>query len=242
MKKPIDIKICLATATFIVLIALLSCRDGSVYTRSKIWAHRTNTPEEVNKKSKKFKGIEVDLFYDALTGNILVKHDIDAINPITFREFLGKIKKPHKLHYWLDIKNLNVDPETICDSIISITSDFDITNKYFIESWYADALICAKDKGVYTSLWIYNLLDMNDLDTLAWYNMASKKITMVQPDAISADYHMYELLVKFFPDYNIHLWQTPAEYNDYNIKTTKKLCDDDHVKIVLVDYPEPIRY
>ena len=37
-----------------------------------------------------------------------------------------------------------------------------------------------------------------------------------------------------------YIWDTPKKYTPENVEFTKKLCENESVKVVLVDYPNPI--
>ena len=76
----------------------------------------------------------------------------------------------------------------------------------------------------------------------AWRDKISKRIAEAQPDVLSADYRMWQLLEEHFPDINILLWQTPASFNKENVEITKKICRDPHVQVLLVDYDKPVNY
>lgn len=240
MKKQVFYLLILFPAIF------LNCSGGGdvfSFKGSKIWAHRINNPDDANTKMKAFTGIEIDLAYDSISGNLYVSHDIDASRmQMTFRQYMRQIERPSKSYYWLDVKNLFDNPEKICDTIICIARDFGIENKFFVESWSAKALKSAKEKGVTTSLWVENITGKIDCDTLRWLEKYKKIVEEVQVDALSADYRMRHLLNEYFPEIIINLWQTPAEFNDENVEITREICRDPHVKVLLVDYDKPVSY
>ncbi len=231
----------------LILFSISSCRDGIEdgfsYPKHKVWAHRVNSPEQANLKMKSFDGVEIDLAYDKVSGELYVSHDVEKgkMN-LTFRQFLQQLENPAKTHYWLDLKNLWDNTEGICDTISNLARLYGFENKFFVESWSAKSLKIAKEKGLTTSLWVGNVCDGRAIDTLAWKEKLSKDIEKCNPDALSAEFRMWRLLVEHFPDKNIHLWHTPAKYNEENVKLTRDMCRDKHVKVVLVDYDEPISY
>lgn len=237
---------CFFSVLACILALLLSCsnkvenvEDDVSYPKSKVWAHRVNTPAEANEKIKCFDGIEIDLVYDASTGELMVSHEIDYDAKMTFREYLQGVCEPDKPCYWLDMKNLDLNAEAICDTILSLAEDFGFIKKFFVESWHSYALNIAKEKGIKTSLWVDNLYGMENPDIDEWFSKVSSGINIAHPDAISADHRMWKLVVSYFPDMNINLWQTPTLLNDENVELTKEICRDQHVKVLLVDYEKP---
>lgn len=232
-------------AFIILLLAICSfssCEKGSgFYTKSKIWAHKVNTPEEANLKIELFDGIEVDLFFDTTTYNLYVSHDEELNNRLTFKEYLQQLNNT-KIHYWLDVKNLYDTTGAICDTIIALSKKHKFRNKFFVESWSSVALKKAKEKGIMTSLWVDNIALDNKPDTAAWHAKVLEQIEIAHPDAISADYRMRDIIKQYFTDINLHLWQTPVNYSEKNAAITRELCIDNQVKVVLVDYDQPILY
>lgn len=117
-----------------------------------------------------------------------------------------------------------------------------MNDNVFVESYNVDALKKIKGNGLRTILWTENL-KWNNVDTAQWIADTKKMIGELSPDAISNEEAMYELLVNYFPEQNIHLWQkTPTKHKTENIQTTRKLCQNKSVKVVLVDYDKPIEY
>ena len=227
----------------IIVIAVIGCLLVLTGCQKKIWAHRVNTLEVANQKIKHFPGIEVDLVFDTITDELYVSHDIEGSNAnLTFRQYLQQLKKPGSVKYWLDVKNLYDNPDAICDTILQLADYYGFNKKFFVESWDVWALKTAKSKGVSTSLWVENVYDLPEIDTLKWVEKVRNAITLCNPDALSAHYLMRPFLDEYFLEIGINLWQTPAEYNDENVEITREICRDPHVKVVLVDYDKPIFY
>ena len=53
---------------------------------------------------------------------------------------------------------------------------------------------------------------------------------------------MFPILCDSFPEQKIHFWDTPKKYTPENVEFTKKICQNENVKIVLVDYPNSIEH
>ena len=226
-----------------IILAAMGCLFLFSGCEKKIWAHRVNSPEMANQKIKYFPGIEVDLVFDKATGELFVSHDIEGSNTkLTFRQYLQQVRKPGSIKYWLDVKNLQENPDAICDTILQLADYYEFANRFFVESWDVWALNIAKNKGISTSLWVENVYDFPEIDTLKWVEKVRKSIEYCHPDALSAHYRMRQLLNEYFPDIRINLWQTPAEFNDENVAITREICRDPHVKVLLVDYDKPVSY
>ena len=152
------------------------------------------------------------------------------------------IDNPGDVYYWLDVKNLYDDADAICDTILSLAELYGFGNRFFVESWDGGALKKARAKGIMTSLWVDNIAEKSNPDTAQWLNKYSRIISDVNPDALSAEYRMWQLLAGHFPEKNIHLWHTPADFTEENVSLTREMCHDRRVKVVLVDYDKSIPY
>ncbi len=96
-----------------------------------------------------------------------------------------------------------------------------------------------------TILWVDNIFYWNNrtkADSISVCKIIRNKINELHPDAISSEFTAYPMLCDSFPEQNIHFWDTPKELNEENAEHTRMLCRNKSVKVILVDYPEPIDY
>lgn len=232
---------------FIAALVSSSCnkpKDGSlVIPKNKVWAHRVNTIEELRAKENVFDGMELDIFYSAYQNKLLVCHyEEDTINNLTLDQWFAAIKKPSRHSYWLDMKNLDMNNcATVVGMILPELEKYDLKDNSFIENQNPWILKSVKELGMHTSLWVENFF-WNDIDTATWVNKVQKQCEIANPDALSCEWRMYGALTTFFPEKNIFLWHTPASFTPENAELTREMCQNKSVKIVLVDYDEPIDY
>jgi hypothetical protein len=209
------------------------------YPQSKLWAHRVNDTCEAKIKKNEFVGLELDLYYSSFQDNIWVAHDLcDTVNELRFDTWLSALSDHEKNYYWLDFKNLDINnANIICERLLQLSEQYHIKKHVMIESYDWNALKIIKDKGLAVILWIDNINDDINKDTLAWYRKTKDKIIALQPHAISSRADMYSLLIQSFPQMNIHLWNTPIKKDTAgNLKLTELLCKESSIKVVLVDY------
>lgn len=232
-------------AILVILLSLLTnCAQHDFnYPQSKIWAHRVNDTASAREKSKMFDGLELDAIYSEHQDKIFVGHNIeDTANNLQIDEWFMHVDNPSQRCFWLDMKNLDKhNAQTISEKISCIMDKHKMKDNVFVESPDVNALKTIKKHGLRVILWTENPV-WNDIDTATWIEHTKKKINELHPDAISNEANMYELLTENFPEQNIHLWQTPTIFNEENIEITRKLCRTKPVKVVLVDYNEPIDY
>ena len=235
----------LPLAILLILLSLLTnCdRPNFNYPQSKIWAHKVNDTATAREKSKKFAGLEVDAIYSEYQDKIFVGHNPeDTANDLQIDDWINCVENPSQKCFWIDMKNLDShNAEPISKKILGIMDKHNMTDNIFVESPDVNALKKIKHSGLRVILWTENPV-WNKIDTATWIEHTKGKIKELCPDAISNEAEMYELLTENFPEQNIHLWQTPAKYNEGNVETTKKLCNNKSVKVVLVDYDKPISY
>lgn len=236
---------------FFAALSLSSCADkhnsGSlVLPENKVWAHCVNTIDDIRAKEDLFEGIELDIFYSTYQNKLFVCHDEeDTINNFTLGEWLNAVRNPKKHSYWLDLKNITMDNcGVVVELIKSELNRYKIIDHAFIESPHPYILKRAKKLGVHTSLWVDNFGQMEvEVDTTAWVNKIQQDCNNTSPDALSCEWRMFDALTTFFPEKNIFLWYTgEIKPTPENVEQTRKMCRNKSVKIVLVDYNEPIDY
>lgn len=230
-------------AILVILLPLLTnCnRPDFNYPKSKVWAHRVNDTATAKEKSKSFDGLEVDVYYSEYQDKIFVGHNAeDTANNLQIEDWFNYVENPSQKCFWIDMKNLDRhNAKPISKILLGIMDKHNMTDNLFVESPDVDALKTIKNSDLRVILWTENPV-WNNIDTATWIEHTEKKIKELGPDAISNEAEMYELLTEHFPEQSIHLWQTPAEFNEENIETTRKLCRNKSVKVVLVDYDKPI--
>lgn len=235
-----------ALAFLLVILTFSSCQKKFKYPDSKIWKHGVYSKYEAAEYESVFKGLEVDLVYLPDRDDIHIgRSEDDAPNNDSFDSWLAMIKEPEKLRYWLDFKNLSADN---CKNALArldiLTSKYKIKNCVMVESQEIEPLQYAKQCGYHVILWVEDLYWRRHerADSIEVCASIRKQINILHPDAISGSYRMYPILCDTFPEQNIHYWDTPKEYSEKNAAFTRKLCKNKSVKVVLVDYPEPIEY
>lgn len=234
--------------TILILCAITflstSCSDHKPYNypQSKIWAHRVNDTASAYEKSKKFTGLEVDAIYSDYQDKIFVGHDLeDTANNLQIENWFEYVENPSQKCFWIDMKNLDKhNAKPISSKLLGIMDKHKMADNLFVESPDAKALKTIKSSGLRIILWTDNPV-WNNIDTATWIAHTKEKIEELNPDAISNEAGMFELLTEHFSNQNIHLWQTAIK-NDKNIEYTRKLCRNNSVKVVLVDYDGPINY
>lgn len=210
------------------------------YPDSKYWAHRVINVAMGRAKAPLFDGLEVDLFYSEWQDKLLVCHDVeDSIAGITFDMFLDSLTQPVTNCFWLDMKNLTSDNvHRVAHLILTAARRHDIKNKIMVEFWDTTPLSIIKDSGLHIILWVDNPYYSGRSEE-EWLKYTKKQLESLHPDALSGDYHIFPLLPDSFPDHNIHIWDTPRDYNDTNVAHSRLIAAHPSVKVVLVDYPTP---
>ena len=219
--------------------------DKFSFSPHKIWAHRVNTFEEVEKKHHLFEGMEVDLIYSKSINEFYIAHDeIDTINGIMLDEWIERIPNPEKNWYWLDLKNLDKENAVeIAQLLVSKLNKYGILHKVICENRNVKALALLKSAGLAVSYWVSSDVTFRKIfGNAIWKKIVKKKIAYLKPDALSSFYWMHPLLNTAFPNENILYWHTSDDEIPASVDFTRELCNISNVKVVLVDYDFPIEY
>ena len=157
------------------------------------------------------------------------------------------LENPAKPRLWIDFKNLSKENCTqAIASLNRLINKYGIKNNVMVESQDVEALKYAKNSGFYVILWVDNLHYWREPhshhDSVSICRTIRNKINMLHPNAISSEFTAYPMLCDSFSEENIHFWDTPKDFTEENIRHTQMLCHEKSVKVVLVDYPQPIDY
>ncbi|MBQ7533044.1 MAG: hypothetical protein IJT45_05020 [Bacteroidales bacterium] len=247
------INILLINILIINILLFFSCKnksdDGNFrYSKSKIWKHGVYSKYDAAKYEDVFEGMEVDIVYSKEKDDLFIgRVEEDANKNEYFDDWLAMLKTPKKSRYWIDFKNLsNENCVYAIASLNRLVDKYGIKNNVMVESQDIEALKYAKQYGYHVILWVDNLYYWREPhthnDSVSICRTISNKINKLHPDAISSEFTAYPMICDSFPEENIHFWDTPKDFTKENIEHTKMLCREKNVKVVLVDYPQPIDY
>lgn len=234
-----------------ILIILSGCRkttehgtDKPSNYADKFWAHKVNDTLTAQKKQHKFAGMEVDLVYSTFQNELFVGHELyDTIKRISFKQWIAALDNPKEARLWLDVKNLSPDNADAIGNLISTVTDlYGNKDNILVEHTSHHALEIIKQKGLPVLLWVDNLYWWDSKDTVTWLKITQKKIRKLKPDGLSCEYRLYPLLNNSFPEENIYYWHTPCEKTPENVALDKQMAKEQNIKVILVDYDEPVDF
>lgn len=231
---------------FIILFSIMSCTkqptENKIIKDKEQWAHKVDDTLSIKAKEGLFKGFEVDLIYSEYQNQLFVCHDIeDTIQGLTFDQWLSVIKKPKELNYWLDMKYLTNDNAIATANLLKeICQNYEIEKNIIVESYENNALKTIKKQGIPVLFWVDDMMYWEEKDTVKWIKKVTQKLEELNPDGISGSIHSFPLLSRTFPEQTVYYWNTPIYDIDTNIKETRLLAKEPNVKVILVDYDQPI--
>ena len=230
-----------STLLLLAVLVFSGCTHNFHYPDSKIWAHGATGVWLGRQAEEKFDGMEIDLNYSAYQDAIFLGHELcDTLKGLTLGAWFDSLRHPETNYYWLDMKNLTTEnAERISHHICQEVRKWGIRDQLMVESMNHQALKTLKDSGLHVILWVDNIY-WSGRSEEEWEELTRQQISELHPDALSGDYHTFPLLPNTFPNHNIHIWDTPRQYNDTNVAHTRTIAAHSAVKVVLVDYPEPI--
>ncbi len=214
------------------------------YYSSKFWAHKANSIEVAQQRKQLFKGMELDLVYSSYQNELFVGHEFyDTLKGLTFSQWMAALDNPASNHFWLDVKNLDTtNAEAISNLILNVTQPYHITDQVLVENPSHEALKTVKAKGLPVLLWVDNLYWWDNKDTAYWRQLTEQHIQELHPNGLSCEYVLHPLLTESFPNENIYYWHTPCDKTPENMAFDKKLAKEKNIKVILVDYDEPVEF
>ena len=200
-------------------------------SKDKLWAHRILDTNLLVNISKKFEGVELDIFYDQNKNLFIVKHN-EKDSGITLNQYFSSCKNL-TLKFWIDFKNLNKDNVNSSVNLLNTLSDkYNLKSEMIIESKKIELLSKFKEKGFHTSYW---LPDYHFFNSLLNINKIKKNILKYEPSVISMTYSSVKFYSNKFPNYPMHCW-TNDMTKESDKEIIKKLAKNDNLKIILTDF------
>ncbi|WP_299220884.1 hypothetical protein [uncultured Aquimarina sp.] len=231
-------------AITVVLLILLFLYHLSPYKLeflghyNKIWAHRANSTEKLHSALQYFRGVELDLIYDAEGDFLDINHSTSESIGLKFEDYFDTLDKTQHPLLWLDIKNLNKDTAgDILDKLLRIFGkrNYPLQN-ILIETRYAEALPIFTKEGFKTSYYLPYDLRKRDEDKLQIVIRKIEKILKEQPNiGISTNHKDYRIIKEHFPNRIKYIWVLVPILN-IDFFTTKEILNDEKVEVVLVNY------
>lgn len=245
------IKSILQLTILFILSMTLSCEQntedintGPVFfddPENIIWKHKVNSIDDLQKYSKLFKGIELDLVYYPERNEFEVEHDPDPNSSIKLMDYFGSIPHPENNYYWLDIKNLKIEyADSLLNRLVYVLEKYTIKENVICESWQMESLKKLNEAGLYTSYWIPDFPYDGEINS----NQQKKldqiidNLSKCRHNAISAPYQMLPFIQDHLSDCTVHLW-TNGLIKESEKAFIKAMTHHENVKVVLVDYDKP---
>lgn len=205
---------------------------------NKIFPHRINSIERLDKALQYFDGLELDLVYNENTNILDVNHPPAISINLSLENYLKHITKDNKPFLWLDIKNLNTtNAARILNRVEELATQFNYPKTLFlIETRYPESLSVFVMAGYKTSYYLpanLNALEKTQLEEKINY-IAS--VLEKQPEiGISTAYKDYSIIAKYFPKKTKYIWALSSIYS-FDFFQIRKILQDDSVEIVLTKF------
>lgn len=229
----------------IILVVIVAIFNSNFVLRylfeNKVWAHKVNSIEKLNKARNKYTGVELDIvFYTAKEGLFFdVNHPPDSSINLSLTEYFQSNLEMPTCKYWLDFKNLNHENKEISsEKLDSVITALNINkSKIIVESASLECLNVFKEKGFYTSYYLPSKLHKLDSVILTTtLEKISKNISLYNHYYISADYSDYPILKEHFSGRKKIIWFTVYGSMN-NIKARfllYKILMDKNVDVLLI--------
>jgi len=203
----------------------------------KRFLHSVNSIESIRYADSRYTGIEIDVRFDTAKQFFDVHHDPVPSTGLSLDTLIAQTVN-HRYHfYYIDFKNLNDNNKTdALNELCRIANKYKIASNIILESPNHTALTEFSKRGFYTS---YYLPYINPDETSAknietHIKLIARNLAQSKVNAVSANHKQYELIKKYFNNYDIILWNSTDNLLALKIREYE-LLKDPHVKILLVE-------
>ena len=214
--------------------------DGINYPKDKLWKHQVNCLDSAEIYSKRFSGIEIDVYYKDLDGGYFICYHGEDCGEVRLVDLLNTIENPEGVYYWFDFKDSDIK-ENVDKSIAlfnKIFEQYKIANNSVIESTYRYALTKLTESGFNTVYWTPRLENDTEEERLENKREIQQMMDATGAKNLSGRYTMFPFLKEEFPNSNLFIW-TNGLITEADKAYIKEIEAYPNTKVVLVDYTEP---
>lgn len=206
---------------------------------TKVWAHKTNTPEKAKKKAARYSGIEIDVVFNENSNKFDVFHPPFNGYKCLLDEILIITTQNKELIYWIDFKNLNKKNYLAAlNELNKLALKYDFQQEQIIvESSNLKCLVPFQENGNKTSYYLPQKLSLvSSYEVNNKIGRIKKYIEEYNPSYISTNFTDYEIVKEHFPNHKKLFWFTV--YGDLNRLKTRftlyKILRDSSVNSLLI--------
>jgi hypothetical protein len=213
---------------------LLPILERNTWFSEKIWCHRVNTIEKIQRVEEKWKGLELDIYFE--NEQLIVKHDFEDTTNLTLQKYMVSLKDSHAHYFWFDLKNINSENyKELSSLLISAINKYSNINNCVVESWVPDLMQFFVEEGCHTSFFI-NLSNLTtDEEVQNRISEITQYVKRNRIAAISSSIYDYNLMKDYFPDFNKLTW---FSNNDFVIADSLKAIVNNDVTMQVCLFEE----
>lgn len=209
--------------------------------KSKVWPHKVNSIRRLERAKKKFPGVELDVVFEKDKHNFDVNHPPDISTGLSLSTYFGTNTGTCTLNYWLDLKNLDYDNDSLALAVLdSLSTLYQIPkNNIIVESGSPQYMKGFLNKGFRTSYYLpAGMSEANEKDLDTMITRIKENIASYSPTYISFEYKNYRLMKEKFPAVKKITWF--GVYGSVNKMTARlllfDLLMDKQVEVLLIPF------
>jgi len=208
---------------------------------NQIWLHRADSIPRARWGESHFHAMETDVTFDSVHGLFDVGHPSTPSIGLDLAQMIAALSNPGSNNYWIDLKNLQPqNAQQAADTLQKVADRFNIRSNMLVESPNPQCLKAFSDRGFYTSYWlpldpkdyIHHAVLKSQVESIA-ANLRESHV-----NAVDMPSRFYAVAAKYFPGYDILLWNLPANKVLFDLRSTY-LMRDKRVRVILRDEDSP---
>jgi hypothetical protein len=206
-----------------------------------VWLHRVDSVERAVLMAHAYKGMEIDVVYDAAADYFDVGHHTVPSQGISLEAVFSSVPAVREHYFWIDFKNLTDDnKDAACARLLAIGWKYGIVDRMIVESVNPRALSCFSANGFYTSYYLFpdaKLSSMTREQLIQYYEEVKTNLMASKVNALSSSYRSLPFIERYFPDTDILLWYLEGTKGLRYRAWLTYLRTRSHVKVILVVNP-----
>ena len=204
----------------------------------KVWLHRVNSIQRAERMAKQYRGMEIDVTYDATGDTFDVGHPPAPSIGLSLDRLLAAVPDVGSHYFWIDFRNLtDANARPACARLLAIATKHGIVRHMIVESVHPTALACFTDSGFYTSYYLFpetGLPAMNTEQRTAYYAEVKAALAASHVNALSMSYESLPFVDRYFPDADVLTWYRERPSNLRYYATLAYLKARSRVQVILI--------
>ncbi len=207
----------------------------------KIWLHRVNTIPRAKHFERRYRGFEMDIYFDQERRHFDVRHPPDPSTGTCLKKMFEALEQPEERLFWLDFKNRelgDIELEKAVSLLDEISTRYRVKRRIIFESTNSKIARRFSDAGYYVSFYLpsFNVTHLDNKEIERRARDLLQQVAQSRASAVSGHQLQYAFMKQYFPNHDLLLFEVQSEPTDlYRLVLRERILEDPQVRVFLAE-------